>query len=180
MMNDLAPRLCLAVLMILALAVPIVASAEQLVGRGRTIDGDTIAVGGVTVRLKGVAAPELQERGGAAAAAFMRDLIEGEIVVCELTNERSWGRRVGVCRLRGDDVGGALIAAGLARDCPRFSGGLYASIEPRPARELPLPGYCRRRGAELVPPPGPMRIQDASRARGPPATQASKENLIDG
>lgn len=125
----------------LILATP--AAAEQLVGRALTIDGDTLRVGGVAVRLQGVAAPEGREAGGAAATAYMRRLVDGQTVVCQLTRERSWGRRVGVCRRAGRDVGAAVIEAGLARDCPRYSGGRYAAIEQPKAAGLPFPGYCR-------------------------------------
>ena len=117
------------------------------------LDGDTIAVGGVTVRLQGVAAPELdhpnlgieQEPGGPEAAAFMRRLVEGRVVTCELTGERTHGREVGVCYRDGRDIGAAVIEAGLARDCPRFSRGRYAELERPAAKGLPLPSYCERR-----------------------------------
>jgi endonuclease YncB( thermonuclease family) len=137
---------------ILVLLVPLAASAaDRLVGRARVIDGDTLAVAGVHVRLKGVAAPEVAhpghpgEPGGEAAAAFMAELVEGRTLVCELTGERTHGRRVGRCFLEGRDVAGELIAAGLARDCPRYSQGRYVAVEPEAAHRLPLPDYCRPR-----------------------------------
>jgi endonuclease YncB( thermonuclease family) len=115
------------------------------------LDGDTITIDGIHVRLKGVAAPEVahlgqpDEPGGEAAKAFMVELIEGETVVCDLTQERTHGRRVGWCYRDGEDVAEALIRAGLARDCTRFSGGHYRGVEPTSARELPFPDYCRPR-----------------------------------
>jgi micrococcal nuclease len=139
------------VLLLGLLASPAVA-AERLVGRARVIDGDTLVVGGVHVRLQGVAAPEVahpgqpqDEPGGPAARAFMQELVEDRTVVCTLTGERSRGRRVGTCMVDGRDIGAALIEAGLARDCPRFSRGRYAELEPEVARQLPLPGYCTPR-----------------------------------
>ena len=128
-------------------------SAERLSGRAHVLDGDTITVGGVTVRLQGVAAPELdhpglkieQETGGPEAATFMRRLVEGRVVTCELTSERTHGRKVGVCYRDGRDIGAAVIEAGLARDCPRFSWGRYAELERPAAKGLPLPSYCERR-----------------------------------
>ena len=68
-----------------------------------------------------------------------------QTVVCDLTQERTHGRRVGWCYLDGQDIAEALVRAGLARDCPRFSGGRYADVEPAGARELPFPTYCGRR-----------------------------------
>ena len=85
-----------------------------------------------------------REPVGEAAKAFMVDLIEGETVVCDLTQERTHGRRVGWCDVD-QGVAATLIRAGLARDCPRFSEGQYATVEPAAARELPFPGYCRPR-----------------------------------
>ena len=75
----------------------------------------------------------------------MVELVEGETVVCDLTQERTHGRRVGWCYLDGQDIAEALVRAGLARDCPRFSGGRYAAVEPAAARELAFPSYCRPR-----------------------------------
>ena len=126
-------------------------AGERLAGRAHVLDGDTIAVGGIHVRLKGVAAPEVAhfgepgEAGGEEAKTFMVELVEGETVVCDLTQERTHGRRVGWCYRDGQDVAEALIRAGLARDCPRYSSGRYAAVEPASAHELPLPGYCRPR-----------------------------------
>jgi endonuclease YncB( thermonuclease family) len=66
-------------------------------------------------------------------------------VICDLTQERTRGQRVGWCYLDGQDIAEALVRAGLARDCPRFSGGQYAADEPPAARGLPFPSYCRPR-----------------------------------
>ena len=127
-------------------------AAERLVGRAKAIDGDTLEVAGIRVRLQGVAAPEIEhpgrpvaEPGGPEAAAFMARLVDGRTAVCELGGQRSRKRRVGVCKLDGADVGAEVIAAGLARDCPRFSKGRYATLEQPAARSLPLPGYCKPR-----------------------------------
>ena len=93
------------------------------------IDADTVVVAGIHVRLKGVAAPEVAHAGkadepaGDAARAFKTALIEGQTVVCDLTRERTHGRRVNYCYRDGQDIAAELIKAGLARDCPRFSAG---------------------------------------------------------
>ena len=47
-----------AIILAAVLAAP-VAAGERLVGRARVTDGDTLSVGGVAVRLKGLAAPEV-------------------------------------------------------------------------------------------------------------------------
>jgi endonuclease YncB( thermonuclease family) len=109
------------------------------------VDGDTLDVAGVRVRLKGVAAPERHGPGGEEARAFVAALAEDRTVVCELTGGRTRGRRVGYCFRQGLDVGAEVIRAGLARDCPRYSGGRYAAAEPEASRRLPFPAYCRPR-----------------------------------
>ena len=69
----------------------------------------------------------------------LASLVAGAVVVL-------WdGRRVGWCYLDGQDIAEALVKAGLARDCPRFSRGQYAAAETPAARGLPFPGYCRPR-----------------------------------
>src|SRR4051812_11785031 len=75
----------------------------------RSSTRDTVVVDGIHVRLKGVAAPEAGhydergEPGGEAAKAFMVELVEGHVVVCDLTQERTRGRRAGWCYRDGRD-----------------------------------------------------------------------------
>ena len=104
-------------------------AGERPSGRAHVLDDDTIVADGIHVRLKGMAKPQVahhQDPGkpvGEAAKAFMVDLIEGQVVVCDLAQDRTHGRRVGWCYRNGRDVAAELIGAGLARDCPRYSGG---------------------------------------------------------
>lgn len=121
-------------------------SPGQVQGEAYAIDGDTIRVNRTTkVRLLGVAAPERNEGGGPEATAFMKRLVNGRTVTCDLNGEKTYDRLVGTCYVNGRDIGEAVIRAGLARDCPRYSGGRYAHVEPPQAASLPFPGYCRVR-----------------------------------
>ena len=107
-------------------------------------DGDTIEVGTIPIRLNGVSAPELKEPLGPQSKEFMRDLVLGKSVRCELNGKKTYDRFVGICYLSDRDIGAAVIEAGLALDCPRFSGGRYAGVEKASAREaITLPKYCR-------------------------------------
>ncbi|HJQ60740.1 MAG TPA: hypothetical protein VJ890_27800, partial [Vineibacter sp.] len=108
-------------------------------------DGDTIVVDGVAVRFAGAHAPELREAGGTAARHWMIENTRGSRIVCHLTGARSHGRRVGVCYNEAGDLAAQLIAAGLGRDCPRFSAGRYAALETDAGRRLTLPAYCQPR-----------------------------------
>ena len=115
-------------------------------------DGDTIVVSNTPIRLDGVAAPERKDPLGPQATAFMRNLVLGNEVRCELNGKKTYDRFVGRCFLGELDVGRELIRAGLARDCPRYSGGRYgvAEMDARRngkdvSRVYRLPGYCRLR-----------------------------------
>jgi micrococcal nuclease len=145
----------LVVLVLIAATMPSAAAAGRcqrgaLVGEvTRVRDGDTIEVAGVPVRLSGLAAPERDQRGGAEATAAMRALVSGRELRCELDGSRTHDRCAGVCYLDGADIAAVLVRQGLARDCPRFSGGRYAAAEREAARvgatigaRYKLPGYC--------------------------------------
>jgi micrococcal nuclease len=122
---------------------PSLAGESQVTGIVAHVrDGDTIEVGPVAVRLQGLHAPELDEALGPEARAAMVGLVEGKAVACDLTGERNRDRVIGVCYRDGEDVAALLVALGLARDCPRFSGGRYKALEREPGASLPLPAYC--------------------------------------
>ena len=121
------------------------AANNVLQGDAYAIDGDTLRVGAAHVRLQGVAAPERGQHGGPQATEYMKRLVNGKAVRCVLDGTRSHDRLVGVCYLNEQDVGASVISAGLARDCPRFSKGRYASAETAASRMLFFPNYCRPR-----------------------------------
>ncbi len=134
-------------LIIIATSLATPAHAEPTILTGTVThvrDGDTIEVGKVPIRLNGVSAPELKEPLGPQSKQFMRNLVNGKHVRCELTGAKTYDRFVGTCYLDGEDIGIAVIAAGLALDCPRYSGGRYAEFELASSREaIKLPNYCR-------------------------------------
>ncbi|MCP1337378.1 thermonuclease family protein [Futiania mangrovi] len=120
-------------------------AAETFSGRARAVDGDTLVVAGRRVRLDGIAAPELDEARGAASRARMAALVQGKTVTCEDRGRDRYGRTVGRCFVEEEDVARLIVAAGLARDCPRYSRGRYAGDEVPASRMLPFPGYCETR-----------------------------------
>jgi micrococcal nuclease len=133
----------------LAIALTLPAAANPITGPATVTDGDTITVLGLPIRLQGVAAPERDDADGPAATAFMRQLVEGKEVRCEPDGTRTRNRIVAICYLGNQDIGQAIIAAGHARDCPRFSGGRYAPAEVSArsagrdlSRTYSLPSYC--------------------------------------
>lgn len=141
-------RVLLALLFVIAL--PLTAGVATLTGEARAIDGDTIQFGKVSVRLQGIAAPEINETGGPAARRTLQRLIDGQIVVCDLDGTTANKRPVGICYVDGKDIASAVIEAGYARDCPHFSRGRYRDAEARAVSEgynaskfYTLPRYCR-------------------------------------
>ena len=127
----------------LSLGIADAREARQLVGPVTHVrDGDTIEVKGVPVRLNGLHAPELNEPGGKAARTWMIEHVRGQKIVCILNGDRTHDRWVGICENSEGDLAAQLIAAGLGRDCPRWSGGRYARFETVTARNMSLPAYC--------------------------------------
>lgn len=107
-------------------------------------DADTIVVDGTPVRLNGVDAPELKTKPGQDAKQWMVAYLSGKPVSCDLNGERTYDRWVGVCYADGQDVGAAVIAAGHALDCRRYSGGRYGHLEtPAAKSRLRRAKYCR-------------------------------------
>ena len=116
-----------------------VGAAERVAGPVDHVrDADTIVVQGVPVRFNGVDAAERGTRRGQEARDWMLDAVRGREVRCDLNGERTHDRWVGTCFIEVDgdwtDLGGLVIAAGLALDCPRYSGGRYARLETARAR----------------------------------------------
>ncbi|WP_349538330.1 thermonuclease family protein [Sagittula sp. NFXS13] len=106
-------------------------------------DADTIVVDGTPVRLNGVDAPELRTAAGKNAKRWVVNYLRGREVSCELNGERSYDRWIGVCYADGQDIGAAVIAAGHALDCRRYSGGRYRHLETPAARsKIRRAGYC--------------------------------------
>jgi endonuclease YncB( thermonuclease family) len=107
-------------------------------GRIAVVDGDTIRVGGETVRLFGVDAPELDQtcrrpggevwRCGDWARREVRRLFDGKRASCDPVDVDQYGRTVAICSVDGYDVGGTLVANGYARAYLRYS-DLYLETE---------------------------------------------------
>jgi endonuclease YncB( thermonuclease family) len=97
--------------------------ATSINGRVRVIDGDSLAVAGVEVRLFGIDAPEYhqtcsRENGrwncGIDAARALRGMIAGREVSCAPRDRDRYGRVVAVCRAGELDLGAAMIRGGFA------------------------------------------------------------------
>ncbi len=113
-----------------------------LEGRARAIDGDTLEIAGLRVRMKGIAAPERREPGGREATEALAHFIADRPVRCELTSEHTHQRAVGYCFVGAMDLGREMVAGGYVLTCPRF-GDRYTGDEPsRPSAGRSPPAYC--------------------------------------
>lgn len=121
----------------LAAAVALAGEAE-LSGQARVLDGDTIDIGPVRVRIHGVDAPEFSQscaaRGGGEwacgreAAARLAELTRDARVLCDPRERDQYGRIVARCTAGGVDLGGTLVAEGLAWAFLRYSDD-YEAVE---------------------------------------------------
>jgi endonuclease YncB( thermonuclease family) len=119
--------------------------SRELSGKCYVIDGDTIAINRVKIRLAGIDAPELHQAYGQKSKWAMVNICKGQVVTAKLNGEFSYDRLVGTCYLPdGRDIGAELITQGLAVDYGVYSGGKYRNLEPRGSRQkLRRPPYDR-------------------------------------
>jgi endonuclease YncB( thermonuclease family) len=121
-----------------ALALAAVLAAPVAAEEARITDGDTLRLGAISVRLFGVDAPEDGQRCagadgtdwdcGDAAAARLAELAAAGPVRCEPRDVDRYGRLVSICTAAGVDLGGRLVAEGLARAYARYSDA-YLEVE---------------------------------------------------
>ncbi len=97
----------------------------------RIMDGDTLRLGSVQVRLFGIDAPESGQACtgadgapwdcGGAAAERLGELAAAGPVRCRPQDRDRYGRLVAICSAGGVDLGRQLVAEGLARAYARYS-----------------------------------------------------------
>ena len=81
----------------------------------KVIDGDSLVLGtGEEIRLAGINAPEWYEPGGRKAEAFLRGMVYHKIVDIKRIKQGYYGRVIADISMNGQDVGAALVKAGLA------------------------------------------------------------------
>ncbi|WP_407156571.1 thermonuclease family protein [Bradyrhizobium sp. STM 3557] len=120
------------------------ALADDFVGQASVIDGDTLEIHGIRIRLWGIDAPEssqlcrsersLQYRCGAQAANDLDAFIARQPVNCLPVSLDQYGRTVATCSVGGTDLGEWLVRKGLALDWPQYSKGRYGQAQRDAAR----------------------------------------------
>lgn len=167
-------------------------AASEIVGAARAVDGDTLEIDDVRIRLFGVDAPETdqscpRDNGvtwacGEVAAARLAELVGGRETRCLERDRDRYGRVVATCRAGSVDLGAQLVGEGLAWAYRRYSDRYVAAEsrakttrlglwrgEVRPAWEY----RADRRDARTTPmgntrsaPPGACRIKGNINAEG--------------
>jgi len=118
-------------LLIVLTLFPFAAMAQGFGGPVRVVDGDTLDVGPVRVRLYGVDAPELGQACtnpdgarwdcGTWVADHLRARLGGRDVRCRAIETDRYGRTVATCTLAGQDIGRMLVREGLALAYRKYS-----------------------------------------------------------
>ena len=129
----------LVVISLLLLSFPSLAQ-DKLCGPATAKDGDDLVIADVDIRLHGIDAFEANQTCirtdgktwacGEAARRKLEELVAGKEVCCRLAQKtKTRGRPVMRCMVGEIDLGKAMVAAGLAFDCPRFSRERYKADE---------------------------------------------------
>lgn len=100
------------------------AMAAEISGRAQVLDGDTLQISSVLIRLHGIDAPEYDQtcnepdgrewRCGEASALRLEALIEGRSIRCVARDRDRFGRIVATCYVERQDLGAKLVDEGLA------------------------------------------------------------------
>jgi endonuclease YncB( thermonuclease family) len=109
---------------------------QDFTGVARVLDGDTIHVGDVRVRLEGIDAPETAQTcqratGDAWACGHestraMQAMADGRQVVCRNHGLEKYGRTLGTCFVDGRNINAELVKLGLAWAFVRYSSAYVA------------------------------------------------------
>ena len=89
-------------------------------GSATVVDGDTLRIGGESIRLHGIDAPELVQfcadgwLAGDAARRALASRVAAGTPQCERMGTDRYGRTTAVCRVNGEDIGAALVRSGMA------------------------------------------------------------------
>lgn len=105
-------------------------SASETVGIAKVIDGDSLSIGDVEIRLHGIDAPEFQQTCtigekpwacGRSATNALRQMVAKESVRCMWTMRDRYGRALATCIVNGANLNAKLVATGMALAYTRYS-----------------------------------------------------------
>jgi endonuclease YncB( thermonuclease family) len=107
------------------------AGSSSITGEARVIDGDTLAIAGIRVRLEGIDAPETDQtcsrpwvgtwKCGVEASEHMARLVRDRTVTCEARGTDAYGRMLGLCSVAGLDINADMVRNGMAWAFVKYS-----------------------------------------------------------
>ena len=120
---------------------------ETISGKCYVIDGDTIKIGQMRLRLAGIDAPELNHPWGKKAKWELVAMCEASKFMARIEPDISYDRLVATCFLPdGRDLSAEMVRKGLALDWPEYSKGEHSHLEPDGARKKHWKAAARQRG----------------------------------
>ncbi len=83
------------------------------------VDGDTLKLGGQTIGIYGIDAPELKQTcgnwpAGELAQEALASMVIGRQVTCQGKGLDRYGRTLAVCKVDGFDIGAEMVSSGMA------------------------------------------------------------------
>src|SRR5262245_20188447 len=106
-------------------------AAGTIRGSARVIDGDTLDIGDIRIRLEGIDAPEAGQTCkrkwigswpcGAVATAALAGMVENRSVSCEPRGLDKYGRTLAVCFVGGKDINAQMVRQGHAWAFVKYS-----------------------------------------------------------
>lgn len=121
------------------------AVAFEAAAQVRLVDGDTLDIGDVRIRLEGIDAPEAGQPCRAGARAYdcagasmekLSDLVAGSDVRCVQISEDDFGRVIARCTADGVDIGAEMVASGHAWAFVKYSARYVGEERDAKARGL--------------------------------------------
>lgn len=115
---------------------------ETVSGPAEAVDARTLRIGPHTIRLKGIAVPDLPDPLAYESIGWLHRHVREKIIYCHMDPLPSGRRTVdapipairpGVCEFAGLDIAALMVEAGYAMDCARESDGRYRIQQGRAA-----------------------------------------------
>ena len=118
-------------LILVGLTWPMGSHASDITGSARIVDGDTVEVQGVKIRMHGIDAPESKQQCqrpngefwacGKQATLSLVEKINGSPIRCEGRDQDRYGRVIAVCYLGGSDLNRWMVSQGWAVSYRKYS-----------------------------------------------------------
>lgn len=118
---------------------PMLPSLGLIIGRANVVDGDTLEIRGLRIRLEGIDAPESgqgcgrswigQWSCGTTASSHLARLVADKEVTCENRGLDKYGRTLAICFVDGRDINAQMVEDGLAWAFVKYSRAYVAQEE---------------------------------------------------